>query len=86
MIGGGIYQRCYWFFVGWQVIGMIPLFTVAWSHVNSIDEFIMASQDAFSSIGINSSLLLFVIILSFLLGLIALLFSIKYIHIERLKH
>jgi len=72
-------------FVGWQVIGMIPLFLVAWSNVNNMDELIMASQDAFSSIGINSSLLLLVIIISFLLGLIALLFSVKFIHIREIK-
>ncbi|MCD6543460.1 MAG: CPBP family intramembrane metalloprotease domain-containing protein, partial [Flavobacteriaceae bacterium] len=72
-------------FIGWQVIGMIPLFAVAWSNVNSMDELIIASQDAFSSIGINSSLLLFVIILSFLIGLIALLFSVKFIHVRKIK-
>ncbi|MCD6543287.1 MAG: CPBP family intramembrane metalloprotease, partial [Flavobacteriaceae bacterium] len=72
-------------FIGWQVIGMIPLFAVAWSNVNSMDELIIASQDAFSSIGINSSLLLFIIILSFLIGLIALFFSVKFIHVRKIK-
>ena len=72
-------------FIGWQVIGMIPLFVVAWSNVNSMDELLLASQNAFSSIGINSSLLLFVIILSFLAGLIALLLSVKFIHVRKIK-
>lgn len=72
-------------FSGWQLFGMIPLFMVAWSKVNSKDELLMASRNAFSGIGINSSLLLFVIILSFLFGLMALLFSIKYFHLRKIK-
>ncbi len=67
-------------FIGWQVIGIIPLFMVASKKSNSADELLEASSDAFMSLGINSNLYLFVMILSFFFGLLALLFAIKFVH------
>ena len=49
-------------FIGWQVIGIIPLFAVALAETNNIGELIEASADAFASLGINSNLYLFVMI------------------------
>lgn len=72
-------------FIGWQIIGIIPLFAVAMANTNDLGELMNASKDAFSSIGIDSNLYLFVMILTFLFGLIALLFSIKYIHLRDLS-
>ncbi len=67
-------------FIGWQLIGIIPLFMTALSKANNMGELIEASGDAFMSLGINSNLYLFVMILSFFFGLISLLFSVKYVH------
>jgi len=71
--------------IGWQVIGIIPLFAVAIASTSDLGELMSASKDAFTSIGINSNLYLFVMILTFLSGLITLLFSIKYIHLREIK-
>ncbi len=67
-------------FIGWQLIGIIPLFMTALSKANNMGELIEASGDAFMSLGINSNLYLFVMILSFFFGLISLLFSVKFVH------
>lgn len=72
-------------FIGWQVIGIIPLSVVAMAKSNNIAELLEGSKDAFASMGINSNLYLFVMILSFLFGLISLLFAIKYIHKRGIK-
>ncbi len=71
--------------IGWQFIGVMPLLAVAMANTNDLGELMSASKDAFTSIGIDSNLYLFVMILTFLFGLIALLFSIKYIHLRDLK-
>jgi len=72
-------------FVGWQVIGIIPLVAVAISKAGSIDELARAAEDAFSGLGINSNLYLFVMILTFVFGLIALLLAVKEIHLRPIK-
>ena len=72
-------------FVGWQVIGIIPLAAVAISKAGSIDELARAAEDAFSGLGINSNLYLFVMILTFVFGLIALLLAVKEIHLRPIK-
>ena len=69
-------------FIGWQVIGVIPLFFVAMSKANDMGELLEASQDAFMSLGIDSNLYLFIMILTFFFGLISLLFSVKKIHLR----
>lgn len=72
-------------FTGWQIIGMLPLMAVVMDKTNDIGELLNASKDGFTSLGINSNLYLFVMILSFVFGLLALLFSIKYIHLRAIK-
>lgn len=72
-------------FIGWQVVGIIPLFTAALAKSNDIGELLEASKDAFTSLGIDRNLYLFVMILSFLFGLISLLFAIKYFHLRKVK-
>ncbi len=72
-------------FIGWQIIGILPLVITALSHTNNMDELINSSLDAFGSLGIDSNLYLFVMILSFLFGLISLLFAIKFIHKRAVK-
>lgn len=72
-------------FIGWQFIGIIPLFMAAFAKTKDIAELLDASADAFMSLGINSNLYLFVMILSFLFGLISLFFAIKYIHLRAFK-
>ena len=72
-------------FTGWQIIGMIPLMAVVMDKTNDMGELLAASEDGFTSLGINSNLYLFVMILSFFFGLVALLFSIKKIHLRSVK-
>ena len=72
-------------FVGWQVIGIIPLVAVAIAKAGDINELAKASEDAFAGLGINSNLYLFVMILTFLFGLIALFLAIKEVHLRPIK-
>ena len=72
-------------FMGWQVIGIIPLFIAAMSKSDSMEELINSSQDAFTTLGIDSNLYLFVMIISFLFGLIALFIAVKYIHKREIR-
>jgi len=67
-------------FFGWQLIGIIPLFIVAFNEAEDLEELIISSQNAFADLGIDSNLYLFAILLMFVFGLISLLFSIKRIH------
>lgn len=69
----------------WQFIGVIPLAITAVLHAENMDEFLMAANDNFMTLGINKSLFLFMMILMFAIGLVALLFSIKYIHKRAIK-
>ncbi|MCI2227736.1 CPBP family intramembrane metalloprotease [Polaribacter sp. MSW13] len=67
-------------FIGWQVLGIIPLVMVAAAHSKDATAFMIAAKDSFMSLGINSNLFLFLMILMFFVGLIFLFISIKYIH------
>jgi len=68
------------FFIGWQIIGMLPLMGVAFYHSSSYAHFIEASKDTFMNLGIDNNLFLLTVLLSFVIGLISLIFSIKLIH------
>lgn len=72
-------------FIGWQILGVIPLLSVAFSNVDNWAELELASKDMFTSIGIDSNLYLLLMILSFFFGLIFLLLSIKTIHLRNVK-
>ena len=63
--------------IGWQILGVMPLLAVAMANTSDLGELMSASKDAFTSIGIDSNLYLFVMILTFLFGLLSLLFTIK---------
>jgi len=68
--------------IGWQFIGIMPLFIVAFNESDNYAELIESSANAFSDLGIDSNLYLFAILLMFVFGLIFLLFSVKNIHIR----
>lgn len=67
-------------FIGWQIVGGLPLVGVALSYSSDMTEFINASQDNFMTLGIDKNLFLFLMILSFIFGLITLIIGVKYIH------
>lgn len=67
-------------FFGWQLIGVIPLFLTAYAHADSMEEFMLAGSQNFATLGINSNLYLFLIIISFFFGLLGLFFGIKLVH------
>jgi len=67
-------------FFGWQLISIIPLIGVAFYYADNMGEFMNSANDNFTSLGINSNLYLFLILLTFLGGLISLFFGIKQIH------
>ncbi len=66
--------------MGWQVLGIVPLIMVAFNKSDDFEELANSSQSAFGDLGINSNLYLFVMLLTFVFGLIFLLFSVKKIH------
>lgn len=68
--------------IGWQFIGIMPLFIVAFNESDNYAELIESSANAFSDLGIESNLYLFAILLMFVFGLISLLFSVKWIHVR----
>lgn len=71
--------------IGWQFIGVIPLFVVSFMQADSIDDWMMAGESAFSGMGIDSNLYLMVMIFSFMAGLAFLLLGVKKIHLREVK-
>jgi membrane protease YdiL (CAAX protease family) len=67
-------------FVGWQIIGIIPLVAVAYYHAGSHSEFMAAAGNVFATMGIDSNLYLFLMILTFAFALLSLIIGVKYIH------
>lgn len=67
-------------FFGWQLLGALPLGAVAMMHASDMTEFARAANDNFMSLGINSNLFLFLMILMFAFGLLFLYIGIKFIH------
>ena len=67
-------------FIGWQIIGAIPLIFAAAAYSENLTEFTNAANDNFMSLGIDKNLFLFLMLFMFAIGLIFLLISIKYIH------
>lgn len=65
---------------GWQIIGPIPLMFVAFKKSGSFAEFAKQGETMFTELGINSNLYLFLMIISFVFGLISLLLAVKIIH------
>jgi len=67
-------------FLGWQVIGVIPLVVVAIMYAKDMNEFLKSSGNLFMDLGIDKNLYLFVMIVTFAFGLLALYIGVKYIH------
>ena len=67
-------------FFGWQFLGAIPLLVAAVTHSADMGEFTKAAEDSFMSLGINSNLFLFLMIVMFAIGLFFLFIGVKYIH------
>ena len=65
---------------GWQIIGRIPLLISAAIFSDDMGDFAKAAENNFLGIGIDSNLYLFLMILMFIFGLLALIVCIKYIH------
>jgi len=72
-------------FVGWQFLGVIPLFIVAFNQSDNLGELMSSSQNAFADLGIDSNLYLFVMLLTFVFGLVFLLFAVKKIHLRSIR-
>lgn len=72
-------------FFGWQILGVIPLFVSAYLYAGSLDSFVSAIPNAFTSLGINSNLYLLLMIFTFFGGLLFLFLGIKYVHKRTIK-
>ncbi len=64
-------------FIGWQILGAIPLIMAAAAHSENLTEFTKAAADSFMSLGINKNLFLFLMLFMFAVGLVSLIISIK---------
>lgn len=72
-------------FIGWQVIGLIPLVVAAFLKVNSLQEFEAAAQNNFMELGIDKNLFLVLMIFSFAMGLLSLLFAAKFLNRQTIR-
>jgi len=72
-------------FFGWQMVGVVPLLLVAITHSSDFSELERAAADSFMSLGINSNLYLFSMILMFAIGLLFVFLSITQIHKRSVK-
>ena len=84
--------RWYWYlftlfivFIFWQVIGIIPITVMAFLKLGDFDKFMMSANDAFASAGLDSNLYLFLMLFSFIMGLVGLLIGIRFIHGRLIK-
>ena len=67
-------------FVGWQIIGVVPLIISAAVYSENITEFLNAAADNFMTLGMDKNLFLFLMLIMFAVGLFFLIIAIKYIH------
>ena len=67
-------------FLGWQLIGVLPLVIVAFMKAGDIVTFTEAAQNNFTSLNIDANLYLFLVIFTFIGGLAFLLLGVKAIH------
>lgn len=72
-------------FLGWQFIGVIPLFVFSYMKADSMQDWIEAAESAFLGLGIDSNLYLLLIIFSFIGGLVFLVLGVHTIHHRSLK-
>ena len=72
-------------FLGWQFIGVIPLFVFSYMKADNVQVWIEAAESAFGGLGINSNLYLLLIIFSFIGGLVFLLLGVRTVHHRSIK-
>lgn len=65
---------------GWQFIGVIPLFVVAFFKADNLQHFIASSEKVFMDLGIDSNLFLVLMIFSFAMGLLGLWFAVRFLN------
>ena len=69
------------FFVGWQILGAIPLMAGSWMRAGDIDTFLEAGEGNFFPLFEGeSNLYLILALCTFLGGLLGLVVVIKYLH------
>lgn len=67
-------------FIGWQLIGPVPLFLTAYFTAGSAQGFYEAVPSMFLSLGIDANLYLFLIIFTFVVGIAGLYVGVKFLH------
>lgn len=67
-------------FLGWQLLGVIPLTVVAFFKAGNVGAFMAAAGNNFSTLGIDPNLFLFLYIVMFSCGLLGVWFSVKFLH------
>lgn len=72
-------------FIGWQVLGIIPLTVVAFLEAGDFTTFIAAAENNFMDLAIDPNLFLFLLIISFTCGLLGIWFSVKFVHEQSFK-
>ncbi|MFD2529024.1 CPBP family intramembrane glutamic endopeptidase [Polaribacter marinaquae] len=72
-------------FLGWQILGIIPLAMAVAAQSKDINEFVEFAESNFMTSGLDKNLLLFLMILTFFIGLMFLFISIKFIHKRTIK-
>lgn len=72
-------------FIGWQLIGVIPLIAVAFAYAGDWAAFFESANDTFTTLGIDSNLYLTLVIITFLGGILALFFGVKVVHKRAIK-
>ncbi len=74
------------FIVGWQLIGVMPIMVVSFLRAESLTEFMDSGLTNFASLyPAKSNLYLFLILSTFLGGLIGLILTVKFIHQQSLR-
>jgi len=66
--------------IGWQFIGMLPLVLVGFFYSKNFEEFQQSANTNFMHLGIDKNLLLFLVLFSFVIGLLTLFFVVKRMH------
>ena len=73
------------FMIGWQFIGVIPITIVSFFQSENLSEFMESAETAFASLyPAKSNLYLFLMLSTFIGGIIALIFTIKFLHKQTL--
>lgn len=72
-------------FLGWQLLGVVPLSVVAYLAAGNFETFVAAAENNFTDLAIDPNLFLFLIILMFACGLLGLWFSVRFCMSSPLK-